>query len=279
MGELRSVWLSDVHLGSRACRVGLLLDFLRHTNCEILYLVGDIIDLESLRQTFYWPASHSEVLRMLLRKSQEGTRIVYIPGNHDDDLRAFAGVKFGNVEILQQAIHTTRAGKRLLVLHGDQFDGIVRGKSLGVLLGGFACRTLLSMNRFVHWLHDRFDRPYWSLAQHIKSRIGGARRYVERFREATLVAAREARVDGVVCGHIHKADLVEVDDLLYCNDGDWVESCTALVEDQAGKLSVLEWRPSAAAVAVAAKSSVAVSAGIRIAASRRSRELSPVSTE
>jgi UDP-2,3-diacylglucosamine pyrophosphatase LpxH len=279
-GKLRSVWLSDVHLGSKGCRVGLLLDFLRQTSCEFLYLVGDIIDLESLRHTFYWPASHSEVLRMLLKKSQEGTRIVYIPGNHDDDLRAFAGVKFGNIEVLQQAIHTTRAGKRLLVLHGDQFDGIVRGRPLGVLLGGFACRTLLSMNRFVHWLHDRLDRPYWSLAQHIKSRFGGARRYVDRFRQATLVAAREARVDGVVCGHIHKADLVEVDGLLYCNDGDWVESCTALVEDQLGELSVLEWRPSVAAVAIAARSSVSVWAGTRIAAaSRRPPELSPVPSE
>jgi UDP-2,3-diacylglucosamine pyrophosphatase LpxH len=269
---LRAVWLSDVHLGSRACRVGLLLDFLRQTNSEILYLVGDIIDLESLRRTFYWPASHNEVLRLLLKKSQEGTKIVYIPGNHDDDLRAFAGATFGNIEVLQEAIHTTRAGKRLLVLHGDQFDAIVRGRSLGVLLGGFACRTLLSMNRFVHWLHDLVDRPYWSLAQHVKSRFGGARRYVDRFREATLAAAREARVDGVVCGHIHKADLVELDGLLYCNDGDWVESCTALVEDQAGELSILKWRPSVAAVAIAARSSVSVSiwGGTPIPAASRS---------
>jgi len=277
---LRAVWLSDVHLGSRACRVGLLLDFLRQTNSEILYLVGDIIDLESLRRTFYWPASHNEVLRMLLKKSQEGTKIVYIPGNHDDDLRAFAGVTFGNIEVLQQAIHTTRAGKRLLVLHGDQFDAIVRGRSLGVLLGGFACRTLLSMNRFVHWLHDLIDRPYWSLAQHVKSRFGGAKRYVDRFRCATLVAAREAGVDGVVCGHIHKADKVELDGLLYCNDGDWVESCTALVEDQVGELSLLKWRPSVAAVAISARASVSVRAVTPVAtASRRASGYSTAPAE
>jgi UDP-2,3-diacylglucosamine pyrophosphatase LpxH len=267
---LRTVWLSDIHLGSRACRVGLLLDFLRQTHCEVLYLVGDIIDLESLRRTFYWPASHNEVLRMLLKKSQEGTRVIYIPGNHDDDLRAFAGVKFGNIEVSQQAIHTTRAGKRLLVLHGDQFDAVVRGRSFGVLLGSFACRTLLSLNRFVHWLHDLADRPYWSLAQHVKSRFGGAQRYVDRFRHATLAAAREASVDGVVCGHIHKADLVELDGLLYCNDGDWVESCTALVEDQAGQLSLLKWRPSVAAVALSATASVSVWAGTPVATARRS---------
>ncbi|MEX2126071.1 MAG: UDP-2,3-diacylglucosamine diphosphatase [Woeseia sp.] len=253
---LRTVWLSDVHLGSRACRVNLLLDFLRQTRCELLYLVGDIIDLESLRRTFYWPASHSEVLRMLLKKSQEGTRVIYIPGNHDDDLRAYAGLKFGNIEVSRQAIHTTRAGRRLLVLHGDQFDAVVRGRSFGVLLGSLACRTLLALNRFTHWLHDLSGRPYWSLAQHVKSRFGGARRYVDRFRHATLAAAREARVDGVICGHIHKADLVELDGLLYCNDGDWVESCTALVENQGGELSLLKWRPSVAAVAMSARSSV-----------------------
>ena len=268
--KLRTIWLSDVHLGSRSCRVALLLDFLRCTRCEVLYLVGDIIDLESLRRTFYWPASHSEVLRMLLKKSQEGTRVIYIPGNHDDDLRAFAGVKFGNIEVSGQAIHTTRAGKRLLVLHGDQFDAVVRGRSLGVLLGSLACRTLLALNRFVHWLHDLSGRPYWSLAQHVKSRFGGAKRYVDRFRRATLIAAREAGVDGVVCGHIHKADKVELDGLLYCNDGDWVESCTALVEDQAGELSLLKWRPSVAAVAISAASSVSVWAGTPVATASRS---------
>jgi len=246
---LRTVWLSDVHLGSRSCRVSLLLDFLRRMRCEVLYLVGDIIDLESLRSNFYWPASHTEVLRILLKKSREGTRVVYIPGNHDDELRAFAGAKFGNIEVSSETIHTTRAGRRLLVLHGDQFDAVVRGKSLGVLLGAFACRSLLALNRFVHWLHDLWGRPYWSLAQHVKSRFPATKRYVERFQDATLVAAREARVDGVVCGHIHQADLTELDGLLYCNDGDWVESCTALVEDQAGELSLLTWRPSVAAIA------------------------------
>jgi UDP-2,3-diacylglucosamine pyrophosphatase LpxH len=251
-GALRTMWLSDVHLGSRSCRAGLLLDLLRRTHCDLLYLVGDIIDLESLRQRFFWPSSHSEVLQTILKKSREGTRVIYIPGNHDDDLRAFAGMKFGNIEVSREAVHTTRGGQRLLVLHGDQFDAVVRGRSFGVLLGGFACRSLLTLNRFVHWLHDLAGRPYWSLAEHVKSRLSVAKRYVERFQHATLVAAREAGVDGVICGHIHKADLVELDGLLYCNDGDWVESCTALVENHAGELSLLRWRPSASSVTASA---------------------------
>jgi UDP-2,3-diacylglucosamine pyrophosphatase LpxH len=250
---LRTVWLSDVHLGSRDCRVELLLDFLRRVRCDVLYLVGDIIDIESLRRDFYWPSSHTEVLRLLMKRSQEGTRVVYIPGNHDDDLRVLAGVKLGNIEIALQAIHTTGCGKRLLVMHGDEFDQVVRGKSLGVLLGGFACRSLLKLNRFVHWLHDLAGRPYWSLAQHLKSRFPGTKRYVARYQEATLVAAREAGVDGVVCGHIHMADLVEREGLRYYNDGDWVESCTALVEDRAGALSLLRWRPTVAAIAASAR--------------------------
>lgn len=249
---LRTIWLSDVHLGSRSCRANLLLDFLRRTRCEVLYLVGDIIDLENLRREFYWPDVHSEILRTIFEKSREGTRVIYIPGNHDDELRTLAGARLGNIEVTHEAVHTTRAGRRLLVLHGDQFDAVVRGQSLGVLLGGVACRSLLVLNRFVHWLHDIVGRPYWSLAQHVKSRFGCAKRYVDRFQRATLAAAREARVDGVVCGHIHKAGMTELDGLLYCNDGDWVESCTALVEDQAGDLSVLKWRPSVATVAASA---------------------------
>ena len=195
------------------------------------------------------------MLQLLLDKSQEGTRIVYIPGNHDHELHA--------VRRRQIRQHRNRHA-------GDPHDAHAAAgcswstaisstpscaaRSLGVRSGGFACRRLLTLNRFVHWLHDLLDRPYWSLAQHVKSRFPGAQGYIERFQRATLAAARAAHVDGVVCGHIHRADLTDVDGLLYCNDGDWVESCTALVEDQAGELSLLEWRPTAATIAAAAGS-------------------------
>jgi UDP-2,3-diacylglucosamine pyrophosphatase LpxH len=240
----RTVWLSDVHLGSRACRVDLLLDFLRRVQADVIYLVGDIIDLESLRRSFFWPTSHTEVLRLLLKKSQEGARVVYIPGNHDHDMRALVGVRFGNIEVAQRCVHTTSTGRRLLVLHGDEFDTVIKSGALAALLGALAYRTLLTLNRLVHWLHEFHGRPYWSLAQHVKTRLGNAMRYVEKFRRASLHAAQEARVDGVVCGHIHQASLMVCDGLLYCNDGDWVESCTALTEDHQGELALLTWRPA-----------------------------------
>jgi len=241
----RTVWVSDVHLGSRACRVQLLLDFLRQTRCETLYLVGDIIDLESMRESFFWPTSHTEVLRVLLKKSQEGTRVVYIPGNHDDDMRALIGTRIGNVEVLGRTVHTTSAGKRLLVLHGDEFDAVIKHGFLSALVGSVAYRSLLSLNRFVHWLHEISGRPYWSLAQHIKTKIGSAQRYIATFRQASFQAAAAAGVDGIVCGHIHKAELVERDGLVYCNDGDWVESCTAMVERLDGELELVTWRSQA----------------------------------
>jgi UDP-2,3-diacylglucosamine pyrophosphatase LpxH len=237
-----TVWLSDVHLGSRACRVEMVLDFLRRTRCETLYLVGDIIDVESMRDSFYWPTSHTEVLRMLLRKSQEGTRIIYIPGNHDDDMRALIGLTFGNIEVRARYIHTTRDGRRLLVLHGDEFDAIIEHSVMGRIIGSVAYRGLLALNRLVHWLHEITGRPYWSLAHHVKSRLGKAQRYIETFRRASLSAARAEGVDGIVCGHIHKADMIERDGLVYYNDGDWVESCTALIEQPSGLLKLVTWQ-------------------------------------
>jgi UDP-2,3-diacylglucosamine pyrophosphatase LpxH len=246
----RTIWLSDVHLGSRSCRVKLLLDFLRNTHCEQLYLVGDIIDIESLKRSFFWPESHTEVLQLILQKSQEGTRIVYIPGNHDDDLRSLVGVTFGNIEVMQNAVHTTLSGLRLLVMHGDEFDSVIRCGSVRTAIGGMACRMLLRLNRLVHWIHDLFGLPYWSLAQHVKMRVGKAVRYVDTFRDACVSAAQDAGVNGVICGHIHRADLRESEGVLYCNDGDWVESCTAIAEDKCGTLSLVRWSQAATAVSL-----------------------------
>jgi UDP-2,3-diacylglucosamine pyrophosphatase LpxH len=224
----------------------LLLDFLRRTQCETLYLVGDIFDLESLRRSFYWPTAHTEVLRELLAKSQQGTRLVYIPGNHDHELRALIGLSFASVEVRERCVHVTNAGLRLLVLHGDEFDALMQHGFLSAIMGPLAYRGLMSLSRLVHRLHELTGRPYWSLAQHVKTRVGQAQRYIATFEQASLQAARELGVDGIVCGHIHKADLAKRNGLVYCNDGDWVESCSALVEHASGELELVTWRPEAA---------------------------------
>lgn len=243
----RTIWLSDVHLGSRACRIDLLLDFLHRNECDTLYLVGDIIDLERMRRSVYWPATHTEALELVVEKSRRGTRVVYIPGNHDDELRTFAGMRMGNIEIALRTIHETRNGRRLLVMHGDEFDRVLETRSWTRLAGSLAYGVLLGANRLAHWCSDLFGRPYWSLAQHVKARSRKVVRYNDAFREACLAAAAEAQVDGIVCGHIHRADAVESEGLSYYNDGDWVESCSALVEDRRGALRLCRWTMPAAA--------------------------------
>jgi UDP-2,3-diacylglucosamine pyrophosphatase LpxH len=245
----KAIWLSDIHLGSRACRIDLLLDFLQHNHSDVLYLVGDIIDLERLRRSVFWPASHTKALEAILEKSRNGTRVIYIPGNHDDDFRALAGNKLGNIEIALRAVHRTRSGRRLLVLHGDEFDSVLKTRSWRVLAGSFAYAALLGANRLAHWYNELMGRPYWSLAQHVKQRLGNAVRYVENFRLTCLAAAKDADVDGIVCGHIHRAEIVHADGLVYYNDGDWVESCTALVEDQQGTLHLRTWTGAVPAAA------------------------------
>ena len=244
---LRTVWLSDVHLGSRDCRVNLVLDFLRRTRCELLYLVGDIVDLESLRMSFYWPASHMDVLRTLLEMSRDGTRIVYIPGNHDDELRAFAGATFGNVEIALEAIHTTRTGRRLLVTHGDAYDGVVLYARWLAFLGDAAYGLLLRANVAFNWVRRRLRLPYWSLSAYLKRKVKNAVQYVCDFEEAVAHEALQRGLDGAVCGHIHCAEIRQFGGITYHNSGDWVESCTALVEDSAGHITILDWAAAQAA--------------------------------
>jgi UDP-2,3-diacylglucosamine pyrophosphatase LpxH len=234
-------------LGSRESQVGLLLDFLANTRCDTLYLVGDIIDLRRLRRSFFWPRSHTDVLQRIMEMSREGTRVLYVPGNHDDDFRALAGTKLGPIEIERQLIHTTADGKRFLVLHGDEFDGVLKCGALAAVVGHVGYRLLLTLNRLNHVVNELLGRPYWSLAQHVKMRVGSAVRYVSRFENACINAAREAGVDGIICGHIHKAEILERNGLTYCNDGDWVESCTALVESRSGQLSLRQWANQATA--------------------------------
>jgi UDP-2,3-diacylglucosamine pyrophosphatase LpxH len=239
--RLRSVFISDVHLGFKGCRAGFLLDFLRRVECEQLYLVGDIIDLWSLERTFYWPQQHNDVIRTLLGKAKHGTRVVYVPGNHDRVFRDYDGWVFGNVEVRREAIHLTADGRRLLVMHGDELDSVIRASPFLESLGCRAYSFVLRLNRHVNALRQRLGYPYWSVAAFLKHKVKNAVQYISNFERAVACEARRRGVDGMVCGHIHRAEVSDIDGILYCNDGDWVESCTALVEDAQGRLSLLRW--------------------------------------
>lgn len=237
----RTLWLSDIHLGSRSCQAGALLAFLEQVECERLYLVGDVVDVIALRRSVYWPDSHTRVLRKLLDMRRDGVDVTYIPGNHDDPLREFAGSVFDGVPVRRKAVHTTRDGRRLLVVHGDELDAEMRCGRWLHLLGVFGYCLLMSLNRNVCRLRALLGLPYWSLAAQIKKHVGTAVEYMRRFEQGMVDMARHAGLDGVVCGHIHHAALKEIDGLLYCNDGDWVESCSALVEHPDGGLELLRW--------------------------------------
>ena len=242
----RSIFISDVHLGFKGCQAQYLLDFLRRVECDTVYLVGDIIDLWALSRSFYWPQAHNDVIRTILGKAKHGTRVIYVPGNHDRLFRDHGGLVMGNVEVQREAVHQTADGRRFLVLHGDEFDSIVRASPWLESLGSHAYSMALTANRYVNAIRQRFGYPYWSLAAFMKHKVKNAVQYITGFEKALAAAARERGLDGVICGHIHRAEITEIDGMTYCNDGDWVESCTALVEDFSGRLSLLRWTESQA---------------------------------
>jgi UDP-2,3-diacylglucosamine pyrophosphatase LpxH len=237
----RTVWISDVHLGTRACRATALLDFLRRTECDTLYLVGDVIDGWALRRSWYWPQAHNDVVQKLLRKARKGTRVVYVPGNHDEFARQFAGHRFGGVEVLEEAMHETADGRRLWVLHGDAFDLLVRDHRLLVKLGDWAYAGVQVVHRIQAWARRRLGLAPWSLAAYVKARAKAAMDALCRFEESLALEARRRGAQGVVCGHTHHAEMRERDGVLYVNDGDWVDSCTSLVEHEDGRLEILRW--------------------------------------
>lgn len=239
--RFRSVFISDIHLGFKGCSADYLLDFLHSVEAERLYLVGDIIDVWSLKKQFFWPQAHNDVIRTILGKAKRGTRVIYIPGNHDEIFRDYDGLTFGNVEIRRQALHVTADNRRLLVLHGDEFDSVIKCSPWLGHLGSHAYALTLRLNRYVNWMRRRLGFPYWSLATYLKLKVKNATQYISSFEQAVARAARERGVDGLICGHIHRAEILNIDGVLYCNDGDWVESCTTLVEDHEGRLQLLRW--------------------------------------
>ena len=239
--KYRTVFISDIHLGTAGCNAELLLDFLCSIECETLYLVGDIVDGWRLKKGWYWPTAHNEVLRRILKMTRKGTRVVYVPGNHDEMFRDYVGLDFGGVELVMEAIHETADGRHLLVTHGDMFDGVVLYARWLAFLGDAAYTFLLKANVWLNAIRRRLHLPYWSLSSYLKMRVKNAVQFIGQYEEAVARAAMERGVDGVVCGHIHHAEIREFGGVTYYNDGDWVESCTALVEDRNGTLSIVDW--------------------------------------
>ena len=220
----RAIFLSDIHLGTKGCKAEYLLDFLRYNEAETLYLVGDIVDGWRLKKSWYWPQAHNDVVQKLLRKARKGTSLIYVPGNHDEALRNYTGTHFGGVLVASDFIHETADGKRLLVLHGDAFDGVVKYAKWLALLGDWAYNVMLQVNTWFNLARRTFGFGYWSLSAYLKNKVKNAVQFVDDFETAVAEEARRRQVDGVVCGHIHKAEMREIGGILYINDGDWVES-------------------------------------------------------
>ncbi len=239
--RLRSVFISDIHLGFKGCSADLLLDYLHHVEMDYLFLVGDIIDVWSMKRNMFWPQPHNNVVRTILGKAKRGTKVIFIPGNHDEMFRDFDGAVFGNLEIHREYIHEGADGRRMLVLHGDEFDSVVKCSPWLARLGSTIYDVLLAANPYINWVRRLFKLPRWSLSAYLKNKAKTAVQYIGSFEEAVAQAARKRGVDTVVCGHIHRAEVRDINGLLYCNDGDWVESCTSLVEDMNGQLRLIDW--------------------------------------
>ena len=239
--KFRTIWISDVHLGTRGCKADYLLHFLKSTQSETLYLVGDIVDGWQLRKGFVWSQAQSDVVRRVLKIAKKGTKVVYIPGNHDEGLRDYLDVDLAGITVRGEAVHQTADGRKLLIIHGDQFDSVVLYAKWLAFLGDRSYQFLLRTNSFVNAVRSRLGLPYWSLSAYLKFRVKNAVEFISRYEEAVCQAAAMRGADGVVCGHIHHAEIKQMGAVMYYNDGDGGESCSALVEHFDGRLESLDW--------------------------------------
>ncbi|NSZ62948.1 UDP-2,3-diacylglucosamine diphosphatase [Agrobacterium tumefaciens] len=239
--QFRTLFISDVHLGSKAAKTDFLLDFLKHHEADTIILVGDIIDGWRLRRSWYWPQGCNDVVQKLLRKARKGTRIVYIPGNHDEFLREFPGMHFGGIEVAERMIHEAGDGKKYLVIHGDEFDVVVRNARLLAYLGDWAYDAAIAINIAIAAVRRRIGLPYWSFSAWAKLQVKHAVNFIGEFQRVVADEARRNNVDGVICGHIHHAVMEDMDGIRYINTGDWVESCTAIAENADGTFELITW--------------------------------------
>lgn len=239
--RFRTIWISDVHLGTSGCQAKRLLEFLKATESDKLYLVGDIVDGWQLKRRWYWHQTHNDVVQLVLKKAKKGTKVIFVPGNHDESVRQFIGLDFGGIKIRDELVHTTANGKKMLVLHGDRFDGVIACAKWLAYVGDSLYTMILKFNQVYNGWRARAGLPYWSLSQYLKLKVKNAVSYITSFEEALAAEARKQGVDGVICGHIHKPEIRDIDGILYCNDGDWVESLSALVEEASGELRLVDW--------------------------------------
>jgi UDP-2,3-diacylglucosamine pyrophosphatase LpxH len=239
--KFRTVWISDLHLGTKACNAELLLNFYRHMECEKLYLVGDIVDGWKIKRGWFWTQAFSDVIQKTLRLARKGTQVIYIPGNHDEFLRDYTEMNFGNILIKERDIHETADGRRLLIMHGDEFDSVMRYAPWLAYIGDKAYELSLRANIIFNRFRAALGFPYWSLSAHLKHKVKKAIETMSDFRNFLVDIAVKHQADGIICGHIHHAEIVDLGKVTYYNTGDWVESCTALVEYHDGKMEILYW--------------------------------------
>lgn len=237
----RTLFISDVHLGTKGCQSGELLDFLREVDADTVYLVGDIVDAWRLKQSWYWPQEHNDVVQKLLRKARKHVRVVYVPGNHDEFLKDYLGTHFGGIEVVANAIHQGPDGRRYLVVHGDDFDVVVRHARWLALLGDWAYEAALAVSARVNVVRRALGLQYWSLSQWAKLKVKNAVSFIGDYEAALVAEAKRHGVDGIICGHIHHAVIRDDLGIRYMNCGDWVESCTALAETYEGEFELIHW--------------------------------------
>ena len=237
----RSIWISDVHLGTRGSRAELLCDFLKYNDCETLYLVGDIIDGFRMKKKAYWPQAHINVIRRILTRSKRGTKVVYITGNHDEFLRRYSGMLFGTIHLVDEYIHHSPCGKKYWVIHGDAFDSVVCHQKCLTMVGDWAYESLLKFNALLNRVRNALGMDYWSLSSYLKYKVKQAVKFISSYEQTLVRECKKRDLQGVICGHIHHPELSMIEGIQYGNSGDWVESCSALVEDHQGNLEIIRW--------------------------------------
>jgi UDP-2,3-diacylglucosamine pyrophosphatase LpxH len=247
--KVRSIFLSDIHLGTRGCQADSLIAFLREYEADHLFLLGDIVDFWGMSRAIHWTAAQNTVVQKVLRRARHGERVTLIPGNHDEALREYVGASFGDIRVAAEHVHETADGRRLLLIHGDEFDQVTRHHRWLALLGDIGYNLLVRINAWLSWGRRTLRIPgYWSLAGYAKRRVKRAVSFIFDFEDAVIRTVRERGLDGVICGHIHSACLRETDGVLYVNCGDWVDSCTGIVEHTDGRLELIEWRQAVSQV-------------------------------